>query len=115
MCFLRAGKPGAKAFFRIAFARASNLTAANCVRVVALVCVVNVAVGKLHDQVCARRAIGDLSACEHEGERTAFGVSQRVDLGRPAPTRTPNRLIFLPTFPPAAERCAFTAELSIST
>ena len=42
----------------------------------------NVAIGKLLEQLDARRAVGNLPACEHEGDGTALGVSQRVDFRR---------------------------------
>ena len=38
-----------------------------------------------------------------------------MDLGGASAARAPDRLGPLPPFPPEAERCAFTAELSIST
>jgi hypothetical protein len=38
-----------------------------------------------------------------------------MDFGRPSPARATDRLVFLPPFPPEAERWAFTAELSIKT
>ncbi len=44
-----------------------------------------------------------------------MGVGQRMDFRRPTATRATDRLIFLPPFPPAAERCAFTAEESMRT
>jgi hypothetical protein len=44
----------------------------------------NVAIGKLFEQLGARRAVGNLPTCEHEGDGTALGVSQRVDFRRAA-------------------------------
>jgi molybdenum-dependent DNA-binding transcriptional regulator ModE len=85
------------------------------VGVVAFVCVQDVALWKLLEQRCARGAIGDLAPGQHEGERTALSIGQRVDLGRAAAPRAADGLIFLPPFPPAAERWALTAELSIRT
>jgi hypothetical protein len=85
------------------------------VGVVALVGVQDVAFGQLFEQHCTGGAIRDLPAGQHEGERAALRIGQRVDLRRAPATRTANGLIFLPPFPPAAERCALTAELSIRT
>jgi hypothetical protein len=50
------------------------------VGVIAFVGVQDVAIRKAFEQRCARRAIGDLSAGGHEGERTALSVGQRVDI-----------------------------------
>ena len=61
----------------------------------------------------ASGAIGDATAGNQERERTAALIRQRVNLGGSPATGTANRLIFLPPFPPAAERWAFTAEESI--
>ena len=76
----------------------------NGVRIVALVGVQNVAIGQLFEKGRARRAIGDLAAGEHERDRSAQCVGQRVDFRRAASARAADRLIFLPPFPPAAER-----------
>ena len=70
---------------------------------------------KAFEQRRARRAVGDLAAREHEGDRSAERVGQRVDFRRPPAARAADRLIFLPPFPPAAERCAFTADESMRT
>ena len=59
--------------------------------------------------------IGDLSAGEQEGDGAAVAIGQRVDFGGAAAARTTDGLFSLPPFPPEAERCAFTAEESIST
>jgi hypothetical protein len=49
--------------------------------------------------------------------RAALGVAERVDLGAAPAARAADRLAagiaFAPFLAPAAERCAFTAELSI--
>ena len=60
-------------------------------------------------------AISDLAAGEHEGDGPAVAIGQRVDLGRAPAAGAPDGLVALPPFPPEAERCAFTAEESIST
>ena len=83
--------------------------------VVTLVRVQDLARRKPRQKFRARSAIGDLAACECERERTAFCVRQRMDFGRPSAARATDRLVFLPPFPPEAERWAFTAELSIKT
>lgn len=89
--------------------------AADGVGVIALVGVENVADGKLFEQCRASGAIGDMPAAEYEGQRAAQSVGQRMDFRRSPTPRATNRLIFLPPLPPAAERCALTAELSIRT
>ena len=61
------------------------------------------------------RAISDLASGEQEGDGPAVAIGQRVDFGRAASARTTDGLVALPPFPPEAERCAFTAEESIST
>jgi hypothetical protein len=89
--------------------------AADGVGVVAFVGVQDVAIWELFKQQGARCAVGDLAAGEHEGERSAVGVGQRVDFRRAPAARAADGLIFLPPFPPAAERWAFTAEESRRT
>lgn len=73
------------------------------------------AVRKPRKQRRARCAVGDLAAREDEGERPAVRIGQRVDFRRASAARATDGLIFLPPFPPEAERCAFTAEESIRT
>ena len=63
----------------------------------------------------AGSAIGDLSARQQEGERATELIGERMDLGRAAAAGAADGLALLPPLPPAAQRCAFTAELSIST
>src|SRR5206468_10565196 len=75
----------------------------------------DVAVRKPFEQRLSSGAVCYLSASEHEGKRATLSVCQRVDFRRAAAARTADGLIFLPPFPPAAERCALTAELSIKT
>ena len=58
----------------------------------------DVAIRKAVEQRCARRAIGDLSAGEHAGERTTLNVGQRVDFRRAGPARVADSLIFSPIF-----------------
>ena len=85
------------------------------VAVVALVAVQDFARWKKREKFRASRAIGDVSAGEHEGDRSTSCVGQRVDFGRASASRATDSLIFLPPLPPAAERCAFTAEESMRT
>jgi hypothetical protein len=85
------------------------------VGVVALVRMHDIAIWKTVEQRRASAAIRDLAAGQQESERAALSIGQRVDLGRATASRAANGLIFLPPFPPAAERWALTAELSIRT
>ena len=55
----------------------------------------------------------DVARREQQDPRAAERIGQRVDRGRAAAARTPDRLVEGPPFPPAAERCAFTCVLSI--
>jgi hypothetical protein len=87
----------------------------NGVRIVALVAVQNVATRKLFEQLGACGAVGDLPTCEHECDGTTLAVGQRMDFRRAAAARAADGLVRLPPFPPAAERCALTAKLSIRT
>ena len=87
---------------------------ADGVAVVAFVGLQDAAGGQALEKQGAGLAIGDVPARQQEGDRPAEPVGQGVDLGRPASARVADRLILLPPFPPDAERCAFTAELSIS-
>jgi hypothetical protein len=60
-------------------------------------------------------AVGNVAAGQQKPDRTTETVSQGMDFGGASTTRTTDRLILLPPFPPDAQRCAFTAEESIST
>jgi hypothetical protein len=75
----------------------------------------DIVIWKTVEQRSASGTIRDLAAGQHESERTALSIGQRMDLGRLPAARAADGLIFLPPFPPAAERWAFTAELSIRT
>ena len=55
----------------------------------------------------------DLAAGYDEVQRTAFVINSGMDFRRPAATADADRLIFLPPFPPLAQRCAFTIVLSM--
>ena len=60
-------------------------------------------------------AVGGLARCQQEGERSALAIGDGVDLGVASAPADADRLKSRPPFPPAAERCAFTCVLSIST
>jgi hypothetical protein len=60
-------------------------------------------------------AVGNLAAGQQEPDGTAEAVSQSMDFGGASATRATDCLLALPPFPPDAQRCAFTAEESIST
>ena len=62
-----------------------------------------------------RLAVCGLARCQQEGERPALVVGDGVDLGVATAPADPDRLEVRPPFPPAADRCAFTCVLSIST
>src|SRR3954465_7335280 len=85
------------------------------ISVVALVGVQDVAARKPFEQRLSSGAVCYLSASEHEGKRATLSVCQRVDFRCAAAARTADGLVFPPPFPPAAERCVLTAELSIKT
>jgi hypothetical protein len=55
----------------------------------------------------------DLAAGDGEVQRTAFTVDNGMDFRGPAAAADANRLLFLPPFPPLAQRCAFTIVLSM--
>ena len=75
----------------------------------------DLAIWQMFEQRRAGGAVCDIAASEHEGERTTLIVGQRVDFRRAPAARAADRLILLPPFPPAAERCALTAEESMRT
>lgn len=61
--------------------------------------------------------VGDVAVGQEDRVRAALVVAERVDLGGASAARTADRLMagvaFTPLSAPAAERCGFTAELSI--
>ena len=59
-------------------------------------------------------AVGDSRAREQESDRSSGSVAQGVDLGAASGAGSPDGLAPLPPFPATAERCARTAERSIS-
>lgn len=84
------------------------------VAVVALVGVDEAGIWQLFRQGFACLAVGDVAARQHEGNRPPQPVGQSVDLGGTAATRAAYGLAALPPLPPAAQRCARTAEESMS-
>ncbi len=70
---------------------------------------------QLVQQMLGRLTVGGLPRRQQEGERPALAVGDGVDLGVASTPADPDRLDARPPFPPAAERCAFTCVLSIST
>ncbi len=88
---------------------------AHGVAVIALVAVDEDSFGEPFQQGICGAAISDLAAGQQESQWSAVAIGERVDLGRPPTARAPDGLVQLPPFPPAAQRCALTAEESIKT
>jgi len=57
--------------------------------------------------------IVDLAASDGEVQRAAFAVDNGMNFRGPAAATDADRLLFLPPFPPLAQRCAFTIVLSM--
>jgi len=55
----------------------------------------------------------DLAASDGEVQRAAFAVDNGMNFRGPAAATDADRLLFLPPFPPLAQRCAFTIVLSM--
>lgn len=53
-------------------------------------------------------AVAGLAAGQMEGDWQAVEIGLEMDFCREAAARTPERLVFLPPFAPAAETCART-------
>ena len=75
----------------------------------------NAARGQVDEQVLGRATVRRLAGRQVEGERPAVSVGDGVDLGVAAAPIGADLLRVSPPLPPAAERCAFTCVLSIST
>jgi len=60
-------------------------------------------------------AVCCLPGSQQEGERTTVSIGDGVDFGVATAPAAADRLEVRPPFPPAAERCALTCVLSIST
>ena len=56
--------------------------------------------------------VGNVAGRQREGDRPAAIIGQTMDFRGATAARAPDRLRPLPPFAPAAERCAFTCELS---
>ena len=89
--------------------------AANGVTIIALVPVQDRCCGHLLQQGLGGGAVGHLAARQQESYGTAKLIGQGMDLGGPPTARPADGLPEFPPFPPEAQRCAFTAEESIST
>ncbi len=90
-------------------------SAPHVVGVIALVTVEHVSRRQALQELLGCFAISHLAAGQHNRHAAAEAISQGVDLGRSPAVRAPNRLLALPPLAPEAERCAFTAEMSMST
>ena len=83
--------------------------------VIAFVAVHQIGRGRLVKQCIGRDAIGHMAPGQQEGDGAALRVGQGVNFGGAPTARPADRLVPLPPFPPEAQRCAFTAEESISS
>ena len=88
---------------------------ADAIAVISTVGVDDAARRQIGQQQLCRLAVGSLSRRQQEGEWSALAVGDRVDLGVATASADADRLEVRPPFPPAADRCAFTCVLSIST
>src|SRR5690606_28878505 len=88
---------------------------ADAIAVIGAVGMDNAASWQIDQQQLRRTAVGRLSRRQVEGERPALRVGDGVEFGVAAAPADADRLGVSPRFPPAAERCAFTCVLSIST
>jgi hypothetical protein len=88
---------------------------AHRVAVIALVGIQDRGVWRQFQQSVCGDAVGHLSTCQQEGERPTKAIGQGMDFRGSTATRAANGLLLFPPFPPEAQRCAFTAEESIST
>ena len=78
--------------------------APNGVAVVGLVGVQDAARGHPLQKQLPCRAVGDVTAGQHEGDRATEAIRQRVDLGRAPAARSTDGLRVLPPLAPEAER-----------
>ena len=88
---------------------------ADAVAVIGAVGMNDAAGWQVFEEMFGGLAVGRLSRCQQEGERSPLTVGDRVDFGIAPTPADADRLAMRPPFPPAAERCAFTCVLSIST
>ena len=111
-----AGFPAAVGLWRDVGDRALRLDqVADAVAVIGAVGMDDAARGQVAQQCFRRAAVGGLARRQVEGERPALRIGDGVDLGVAAASTDADRLGVRPPFPPAAERCAFTCVLSMST
>ncbi len=89
--------------------------AANGVAIIALVAVQDRCCGHFLQQGLGGGAVGHLAARQQERYGTAITIGQGMDLGGPPAAGAANVLPEFPPFPPEVQRCALTAEESIST
>ena len=64
-------------------------------------------------QIARSRQIMAIARCDQKGDRAATILGQRVDFCRAAAARAADRVVEVPPFAPAAERCALMCVLSI--
>lgn len=88
---------------------------AHGVAVISLVAMQDRRTGHPFEQGVGRDAIRNLATGQQEGDGATGEVRQGMDFRGPAAPRTTDGLAALPPFPPAAQRWALTAELSINT
>jgi hypothetical protein len=88
---------------------------ANTVSVVGAVGMDDTPLGQAGQQHLGRVAVRCVARCQVEGEWSAVSIGDGVDLGVATAPADADRLDVSPPLPPAAERCAFTCVLSIST
>jgi hypothetical protein len=82
-------------------------------RIVTLIAKEDFAQRRCREQVGRGRDVRDVACAEPKDAQPPYTIADRVDLSGAAAARAADRLRRRPPFPPAAERCAFTAELSI--
>ena len=85
------------------------------IAVVALIAMQDRCYWHVLQQGIGRGAVGHVAAGQQERDGAAEAIGQGMDLGGPSAARATDRLRAFPPFPPAAQRCALTAEESIST
>ena len=88
---------------------------ADAVAVIGAIGVDDTAPGQGVQQVLGGAAVGGLAWRQQECERSALAVGDSVDLAVATAPADTDRLEVSPPFAPAAERCALTCVLSIST
>ena len=65
------------------------------------------------NQALGHGAIVRFASGQQDGDQASFSICECMDLRVAPSARTAHSLLFLPPFPPAAERCAFTCVESI--